>query len=239
MGDAGPGRLLRTQTSDRTPCLEALRGLQVTGGLPTFRQTDAAGSLQRFFPELPARPRVNAGEGCVFVLKVFDIGRREEMLRLKITSAMATAWLAVMVLALPVLLGCGKGGPKLVKVSGQVLIDGKPLAAGVPGFIQVIPEGTRPATGTIDPQTGKFTLTTFEKEDGCPVGTHRVTVTVRAMVGTESVSLIPERYADPRDSGLTVTIDQPTDSLTIELTGPMANVPAARIVPESNDPNIF
>ncbi|GAB4127619.1 MAG: hypothetical protein Kow0040_01510 [Thermogutta sp.] len=147
--------------------------------------------------------------------------------------------LVLVALVAPVVSGCGKSGPKLVKVSGQVLIDGKPLATGVPGFIQVIPEGTRPATGTIDPQTGKFTLTTFEKEDGCPVGTHRVTVTMRAMVGTESVSLIPEKYADPQTTDLKVTVDKPTDSLTIELTGPLANVPTGRIAPESNDPNIF
>ena len=161
------------------------------------------------------------------------------MLRSEYACRRPLASLAVMVLIIPALQGCGQGGPKLVKVSGQVLIDGKPLAAGVPGFIQVIPEGTRPATGTIDPQTGKFTLTTFEKEDGCPVGTHKVVVTVRAMVGTESVSLIPEKYSDPQSSGLTVTIDKPTDSLTIELTGPLANIPPGQITPESNDPNIF
>lgn len=151
----------------------------------------------------------------------------------------AVAGLALIAMVGPVFIGCGTGGPKLVKVSGQVLIDGKPLATGVPGFIQVIPEGTRPATGTIDPQTGRFTLTTFEKEDGCPVGTHKVVVTMRAMVGTESISLIPEKYSDPQGSGLTVTIDKPTDSLTIELTGPLTNVPAGQVRPESNDPNIF
>lgn len=132
--------------------------------------------------------------------------------------------------------GCGKGRPKLVKVSGQVMIDGQPLAAGVPGFIQVIPEGSRPATGQIDPQTGRFTLTTFEEGDGCIPGTHKVAIILKAMVGTESVSLIDEKYADPNTSGLTVTIDKPTDSLAVEISGPLKKVSAA---PISDDPSKF
>lgn len=132
--------------------------------------------------------------------------------------------------------GCGSGRPKLVKVSGQVFIDGQPLAAGVPGFIQVVPEGTRPATGNIDPQTGRFSLTTFEPDDGCVPGTHKVAIILRAMVGTESVSLIDEKYADPSSSGLTITVDKPTDSLRIDISGPLKKVQAT---PISDDPNKF
>jgi hypothetical protein len=132
--------------------------------------------------------------------------------------------------------GCGSGRPKLVKVSGQVFIDGQPLAAGVPGFIQVLPEGTRPATGNIDPQTGRFSLTTFEPDDGCVPGTHKVAIILRAMVGTESVSLIDEKYADPSSSGLTITVDKPTDSLRIDISGPLKKVQAT---PISDDPNKF
>lgn len=146
------------------------------------------------------------------------------------------ARLTVMILVLAPIVGCGKGRPKLVKVSGQVLIDGQPLAAGVQGFIQVVPQGTRAATGQIDPQTGRFTLTTFDPGDGCVQGTHKVAVIVRAMVGNESVSLIDEKYADPNTSGLTVTIDKPTDSLTVELQGPLRKV---RSAPISEDPNKF
>lgn len=142
-------------------------------------------------------------------------------------------------LVIACLFGCGRGGPKLVPVSGQVLIDGQPLAAGVPGFIQVIPADTRAATGNIDPQTGRFTLSTFEDNDGCPLGTHKVAVIVRTMVNTESVSLIPEEYAKPETSGLTVSIDKPNDSLTIELAGPLREVPAGQIAPISDDPNRF
>ncbi len=119
------------------------------------------------------------------------------------------------------LAGCGKGGPRVVPVSGQVLIDGKPLTAGVPGHIQVLPQGTRPASGSIDPQTGRFTLSTNRPGDGCPLGTHKVAVYVNQMVGPSAVWLIPEQYGDPEASGLTVTIDGPTDSLLVELAGPL------------------
>jgi hypothetical protein len=127
-------------------------------------------------------------------------------------------------LALPVLLllpGCGSSGPEVVPVSGQVLVDGQPLTTGIQGYVRVMPEGARAATGNIDPQTGRFSLTTWKAGDGCVRGTHRVTVHMTEMVGPEAVSLIPERYSDPAESGLTVTIDGPTDSLAIEISGPV------------------
>ena len=128
---------------------------------------------------------------------------------------------SVVLVGLVLLAGCGKTGPRVVPVSGQVLIDGAPLAAGVPGYIQVVPEGTRPASGRIDPQTGRFTLTTSKPEDGCPLGTHEVAVYVNQRVGASVVWLIPEQYGDPKASGLTVTIDGPTDSLLVKLSGPL------------------
>jgi len=56
------------------------------------------------------------------------------------------------------------------------------------------------------------------------------------MAGMESVSLIDEKYADPNSSGLTITIDKPTDSLRIDISGPLKRVQAA---PISDDPNKF
>ncbi|MFO0811109.1 MAG: hypothetical protein U0746_20970 [Gemmataceae bacterium] len=111
--------------------------------------------------------------------------------------------------------GCGSSGPRLVPVSGIVLIDGKPLPFGV---VQVAPEGGRAASGRIGPD-GRFTLTTFVEGDGCYVGSHPV-----AVVGTESINAgsqrwhAPMKYASSAESGLTVSIDGPTSSLKIELT---------------------
>lgn len=39
--------------------------------------------------------------------------------------------------------GCGPTGPRIVPVSGQVMIDGEPLASGIPGFVQVVPGPVR------------------------------------------------------------------------------------------------
>jgi hypothetical protein len=111
--------------------------------------------------------------------------------------------------------GCGDPGPKLVPVAGVVLIDGKPLTHG---FVQVAPVGGRAATGKIGPD-GRFTLTTFTENDGCYVGTHPV-----AVVATESIDgssqrwHAPKKYTSADTSGLTVTVDGPTDGLKIELT---------------------
>ena len=109
--------------------------------------------------------------------------------------------------------GCDDG-PEIVPVSGQVLIDGKPLTHG---FVQVGPKGYRPASGDIGPD-GRFTLTTSEPGDGIVIGTHPA-----AVIGTESIDgtkqrwHAPRKYQDFSTSGLTVTVDGPTDSLKIEL----------------------
>ena len=111
------------------------------------------------------------------------------------------------------LAGCTKG-PIVVPVSGQVLIDGKPLTTG---HIQVIPTDERPATGTIG-SDGKFRLSTYEEGDGVAPGTHQVVVMgSKQLSPTRTQHLIPPTYADPAASGLTATIDGPTDALKIEL----------------------
>ncbi len=135
---------------------------------------------------------------------------------------------------LPLALGCGDSSPDIVPVSGQVQIDGEPLASGVPGFIQVIPSEGRAATGSIDPETGRFTLSTWEEGDGCLVGTHPAIVMMEQMVGFDSVSLIPEDYTDLESTPLKVTVEEPTDSLVIELTGPLRTVQAREPVFEGD-----
>ena len=135
--------------------------------------------------------------------------------------------------------GCGRGGSPVVPVSGQVLMDGEPLATGIPGFIQVVPTSGRPATGPIDPQTGRFSLSTVEPGDGCIQGTHKVIVIMQQMVGQESESLVPVRYTELEMTDLSVTIDGPTDSLTIELTGPLKPVLPGSKTPVEDDPFKF
>jgi len=129
--------------------------------------------------------------------------------------------------------GCGSGRPETVPVSGVVLLDGQPLKAE--GTVRVIPKKDRAATGEIDPATGRFTLTTFEKNDGCVPGTHTVTVMARQTIDdTQMRWLIPEKYSQPGTSGLTVKVDGPTDDVKIELKSEPGG-PAAKQVDTSGD----
>ena len=131
--------------------------------------------------------------------------------------------------------GCG-GGPKIVPVSGQVFLNDEPLAAGVDGFVRIEPAEGRAATGKIDGKDGTFTLTTFTKDDGCLVGSHPVAVIVNATAGGNTISLIPEKYRESRSSELTATIEGPTDSLRIELSGELKKLPRSSNGPTTDDP---
>ncbi len=124
--------------------------------------------------------------------------------------------LSLIVLTLVVsCLGCGNGRPDRFPVSGQVLIDGKPLEHG---FVQIMPKDGRAASGKIGPD-GKFQLTTYEPNDGCLPGKHIVTVIAKEETGPHSRRWhAPKKYMDPTTSGLTADITEPTDSLKIELT---------------------
>jgi hypothetical protein len=121
---------------------------------------------------------------------------------------------AALVAVFGALAGCSDGGPKIVPVSGIVLIDGQPLTYG---HIQVLPAGWRPASGRIGGD-GRFTLTTTVSNDGCAVGTHPVVILAGESLNPETMKWhAPQKYADVATSNLTVTIAGPTDDLKIEL----------------------
>ena len=125
------------------------------------------------------------------------------------------SWILLAVALLTVAGGCSDGRPKRVPVSGQVLIDGKPLAFGV---VQVIPANDRPATGKLDSE-GRFQLTTFDTNDGCVSGVHKVAVIANESMGARAQKWhAPKKYIDSANSGLSINVSQPTDSLKIELT---------------------
>ena len=108
----------------------------------------------------------------------------------------------------------GNGPPDRVPVSGQVLIDGKPLTHGE---VRFIPDGARASIGTLD-EHGRFTLTCFDGSDGAVPGTHRVEVAAAESLNEKEVRWhAPEKYASFETSGLTVEITGPTDDLVIKL----------------------
>ena len=72
-------------------------------------------------------------------------------------------------------LGCGKGGPSLVPVTGSVMVDGKPADGASLIFF------ARDASSTLIPSaqadaSGKFSIITDGK-NGIPTGSYDVTVT--------------------------------------------------------------
>jgi hypothetical protein len=113
------------------------------------------------------------------------------------------------------LTGCGDGRPARTQVSGQVLIDGKPLSHG---FIRFVPQGGRPAGGRLDEQ-GRFTLSSYGANDGIILGVHRVEVDASEEISsTQKKWHAPKKYFRYKSSGLEQEIAGPTDSLVINLT---------------------
>ena len=143
------------------------------------------------------------------------------------------------VILLPGLVGCSKNDrPAMAPVTGTVLLAGQPLEGASVRFMG--PTG-RPATGMTDAD-GRFTLKAFEEGDGSVLGENRVTVTKygpppfepptnpdgsfqfeseeQRIAFYNRPSLLPDRYNNPRMSGLlvNVTADGEND-FTIELDG--------------------
>ncbi|MBN2581384.1 MAG: hypothetical protein JXB10_20550 [Pirellulales bacterium] len=111
--------------------------------------------------------------------------------------------------------GCGDGRPKRVPVSGRVLIDGRPLEVG---FIRVVPQKGRPATGPIEAD-GRFRLKTYEDDDGCVPGTHGLMVVGSKNIGETAIQwFAPEKYASIKTSGLQLKVNGPRNDVEIHLT---------------------
>lgn len=104
-------------------------------------------------------------------------------------------------------IGCAKKGPDLTDVTGQVLVDGKPLTTG---SVVTLPTQGRGARGTIDSE-GNFTLATSNLGPGATPGRHQVAVIAveevkDAPLGTPARSLVPERYSSAETSGLFIDV---------------------------------
>ncbi|MGL4461017.1 MAG: hypothetical protein ACRC1K_02610 [Planctomycetia bacterium] len=109
--------------------------------------------------------------------------------------------------------GCGRGA-HLVPVSGRVTIDGAPLSFGA---VQFVPAEGRPAYGVLAPD-GSFTLTTYEKDDGCRLGSHQIEVVASRSVGPSATLWgAPKDYAKVNTSGLTQELTGAAKNIEIKL----------------------
>ena len=114
--------------------------------------------------------------------------------------------------------GCGGERREAVyRVRGMVLFDDRPLAEAQVVFHPVA--STQRSLIAITDSRGEFSLTTYEPNDGAPVGEYRVTVEYRELVqeGDEMVrtgaNLLPAHYASQADSGLRCTVNAEKNQL--------------------------
>jgi hypothetical protein len=128
----------------------------------------------------------------------------------------------VVVLTALLCAGCGQKTSSVASVHGKVTLDGKPLPSG---SIVTLPAAGRGASAPI--QMGEFELSTFSKNDGAIIGTHKVAVTANESpqgTGPEAAagkSLVPQRYSNPDTSGLTIEVKAgEVNTPTLELTSP-------------------
>jgi hypothetical protein len=118
----------------------------------------------------------------------------------------------LVLIGLTLLSGCGGDG-KIARypVAGTVLVDGKPAEGVVIVFCPV--SGTdefmkeRPF-GTTDAE-GKFTLMTFDPDDGAPAGDYKVL----AQLPKGDADLLKGRYFKLNDAKLTATVETGTNEL--------------------------
>ena len=128
---------------------------------------------------------------------------------------------------LPLLSGCGDG---LANVSGQVTLNGSPLAGSdtVRGTVYFFPEGGTgaPAVGLVDGE-GEYALSTGSK-GGVSPGAYVVTVSATELIPPKIAgeapggrAITPRRYADPSQSGFRVDVAPGSNVFDFALEGEM------------------
>lgn len=121
-------------------------------------------------------------------------------------------------------LGCGRSGPALVPVEGQVTYQGQPLKTGSLVFQPDAAKGntsTLTPSGTLGPD-GRYKLYTQERP-GAPPGWYKVGVVAQEAPPNDPYamrSLIPQRYGDPQTSGISIEVSAsaPAGAYDIRLT---------------------
>lgn len=127
--------------------------------------------------------------------------------------------------------GCDDGRLKCHPVTGTVLYNGRPLAG-----VEIAFHAVDPKTGVSYPphaktdKDGKFKLTSYVADDGCPAGEFKVALAFAVEVAggddgadqSKKLSFqVPVQYHKGETSGLTATIKAGTNELEpFKLEGP-------------------
>lgn len=130
----------------------------------------------------------------------------------------------VMLLALPVLVGCQKADPPKIAVfpvSGKVTLVGGEIPAGARLVFHAVnpsdPLQAGVAPTAIVAQDGTYKVGSYEKEDGAPAGEYKVTITWEKLIETpEEVyngpNVLPVDYSKEATTPVTVTVQSgPTE----------------------------
>ncbi len=117
--------------------------------------------------------------------------------------------------------GCGLRRANVYPVHGKLLINGKAAARAAVYFHPQFPiaGGNSIPFGIVAPD-GTYRPSTYETNDGLPAGEYAVTVVWPQMIDFDGLETPGEdrlrgRYADPKQTLLTVTIDSSSSQLPL------------------------
>jgi hypothetical protein len=111
-------------------------------------------------------------------------------------------------------LGCGRGGPRIVTVTGTVTRGGKPVEKL---FLNFVPENGRPSWGVTD-ANGSYFLHYDREREGAIVGTHRVWVQVRPSSPQDEMALARGTLKlHPETKQILAKYGKDTSTLTVDV----------------------
>ena len=152
------------------------------------------------------------------------------MSRFAITHGCRLACLLLFVSTLLTLAGCGPESG-LAPVVGTVTVDATPVESAQVLFMSA---GGRPAAAQTDAD-GRFSLSTYEANDGAMIGEHSVTVTYRPTIPVPPAgeappgsvmpkpppmgwkSPVPEKYSDPSNPLIHLKVEPGENDFDLEL----------------------
>lgn len=128
-------------------------------------------------------------------------------------------WTMALAGCLACAIGCSKGGPPTGRIQGRVTYEGSPVTEGVVSIYS--PDlgigadakiGTDGDYATSEPlRTGKYTVAVFPPPDPPPQDAMPV-------ASAKTYPNIPQKYRDPKKSGLSVTIAEGKNQFDISMT---------------------